>query len=219
MAAEEFVLIPRTVYIREQPEIVQILEDPNVKNKATHISMLQRDSNSKPQEEQNNFLELEQSSNILEKILSELKSLPKIKLQRAETILKKILASNKFTLDKNLNLVFNGTATNIPAASFLYNLSQPTKVINKVVYSQLISELNLGNHLVLNKHARDIIEQIRLGKVATFEKPEVSSDDEELSFKTPEKTIPYWKTYHLPSKIFEQAVHSKPGGIRKRPKP
>ena len=64
MTAEEFVLIPRTVYIREQPEIVQILEDPNVKNKATHISMLQRDSNSKPQEEQNNFLELEQSSNI-----------------------------------------------------------------------------------------------------------------------------------------------------------
>ena len=90
MTAEEFVLIPRTVYIREQPEIVQILEDPNVKNKATHISMLQRDSNSKPQEEQNNFLELEQSSNILEKILSELKSLPKIKLQRAETIFKKI---------------------------------------------------------------------------------------------------------------------------------
>ena len=42
MTAEEFVLIPRTVYIREQPEIVQILEDPNVKNKATHISMLQR---------------------------------------------------------------------------------------------------------------------------------------------------------------------------------
>ena len=125
MAAEEFVLIPRTVYIREQ-EIVQILEDPNVKNKATHISMLQRDSNSKPQEEQNNFLELEQSSNILEKILSELKSLPKIKLQRAETILKKILASNKFTLDKNLNLEFNRTSTKIPAASFLNNLLQPT---------------------------------------------------------------------------------------------
>ena len=126
MTAEEFVLIPRTVYIREQPEIVQILEDPNVKNKATHISMLQRDSNSKPQEEQNNFLELEQSSNILEKILSELKSLPKIKLQRAETILKKILASNKFTLDKNLNLEFNRTSTKIPAASFLNNLLQPT---------------------------------------------------------------------------------------------
>ena len=128
------------------------------------------------------------------------------------------MPSNEFTLDKNLNLVFNGTATNIPAASFLYNLLQPTKAINKVVYSQLLSELNLGNHLVLNKHARDIIDQIRLGKVAV-EKTEVSSDDEELSFKTPEKTIPYWKTYHLPSKIFEQAVHSKPGGIRKRPKP
>ena len=57
MAAEEFVLMPRTVYIREQPEIVQILKNLKAKNKAVHMSRLQRDSNSKPHEEQKDFLD------------------------------------------------------------------------------------------------------------------------------------------------------------------
>ena len=49
MAADEFVLIPRSMYVREQPQIAQILETPSVSNKALQISMIQRQ-----QKERNN---------------------------------------------------------------------------------------------------------------------------------------------------------------------
>ena len=50
MAAEEFVLIPRSIYIREQPEIGQILETPTVQNKALQISMIQRNPSKQNQQ-------------------------------------------------------------------------------------------------------------------------------------------------------------------------
>ena len=42
MHTEEFVLIPRQMYPNEQPEIAQLLNNKNVREKAKQISLLQR---------------------------------------------------------------------------------------------------------------------------------------------------------------------------------
>ena len=42
MHNEEFVLIPRQMYANEQPQITQLLNDKNVREKAKQISLLQR---------------------------------------------------------------------------------------------------------------------------------------------------------------------------------
>ena len=46
MHTEEFVLIPRQMYSNEQPQITQILNNKNVRDKAKHLSLLQRNKSS-----------------------------------------------------------------------------------------------------------------------------------------------------------------------------
>ena len=42
MHTEEFVLIPRQMYANEQPQITQLLNNKNIREKAKQISLLQR---------------------------------------------------------------------------------------------------------------------------------------------------------------------------------
>ena len=42
MHTEEFVLIPRKMYANDQPEIAQLLNNKNVRQKGKQISLLQR---------------------------------------------------------------------------------------------------------------------------------------------------------------------------------
>ena len=67
MHTEEFVLIPRQMYANEQPQIAQLLNNRNVREKAKQISLLQR-SKSPPAPSTTQ----QQTDNILENIKDEL---------------------------------------------------------------------------------------------------------------------------------------------------
>ena len=71
MHTEEFVLIPRQMYANEQPQIAQLLNNKNVREKAKQISLLQR-SKSPPAPATTQQETQQQTYNILEIVKDEL---------------------------------------------------------------------------------------------------------------------------------------------------
>ena len=55
----------------------------------------------------------------------------------------------------------NGVQTELGVAEFLYNLQQPTKKLDTSLYETILTELKIGSHLLLNKYAKQIIEEAR----------------------------------------------------------
>ena len=71
MHTEEFVIIPCQMYANEQPQIAQLLNNKNVREKAKQISLLQR-SKTPPAHSTTQQETQQQTANILEKIKEEL---------------------------------------------------------------------------------------------------------------------------------------------------
>ena len=71
MHTEEFGLIPRQMYANEQPQIAQLLNNKNVREKAKQISLLQR-SKSPPAPSTTQRDTQQQTDNILENAKDEL---------------------------------------------------------------------------------------------------------------------------------------------------
>ena len=42
MSAQEFVLIPKENYVKDQPKALEIVDDPTLSEKAHHLTLLQR---------------------------------------------------------------------------------------------------------------------------------------------------------------------------------
>ena len=77
MHTEEFVLIPRQMYANEQPQIAQLLNNKNFREKAKQISLLQRSkSPTAPSTTQQDTQQ--QTDNILENIKDELNEMTKL---------------------------------------------------------------------------------------------------------------------------------------------
>ena len=236
MAADDFVLILRSMYVREQPQIAQTLETPSVSNKALQISMIKwqqkernnRDSaNELETQPEINGLTVENDEDFRQKVLQELESLPKTKLQRTEIILSQIFNSKTVDIGNNKNLVVNGFDTKLPVANFLYNMQQPNMKLDNIVYPTILSELNLGTHLLINRYAKRITEENRYAsstqtklsdnrKAKDFD----SSDEEEGRFETPPKFIgKNWANLRQRTpKIKKPLFKKRYSGVRKREK-
>ena len=84
MHTEEFVLIPRQMYANEQPQITQLLNNKNVRDKAKQISLLQRSkfspATSTPQQDTQ-----QQTDNILETVKDELNETTDEKIPRLKS--------------------------------------------------------------------------------------------------------------------------------------
>ena len=117
MHTEEFVLIPRQMYANEQPQIAQLLNNKNLREK--QLSLLQR-SKSPPalsttqqdtQQQTDNILEnvkdelnetrddkidTKVSTEIRERVLRDIKHLDRKKFEKASKILEKIESQNLY---------------------------------------------------------------------------------------------------------------------------
>ena len=149
MAAEEFILIPRSMYLREQPEVTQILQDPNIGHKPLQLTLLQRDQSRTARNDEKTQPEVSANTTEVQeqlkedKILDELKTLPAAKLKRVKSILDKIKLSKTVSVDENENLTMNGVQTELGVAEFLYNLQQPTKKLDTSLYETILTELKI----------------------------------------------------------------------------
>ena len=99
MHTEEFVLIPRQMYANEQPQITQLLNNKNVREKAKQISLLQRSKSppapSTPQQDTQ-----QQTDIILETVKDELNETRDEKIDKVSTEIRERVLSDIKHLDK-----------------------------------------------------------------------------------------------------------------------
>ena len=148
MHTEEFVLIPKQMYTREQPHVSQLLSNKNIHNPAKQISLLQRnkspsapsasqqateqqtdapvDDRSTINESMEQSFTLDNTSTIGKVVLNDIRILKGIKFERARKILEIIEESDSVSLNSSKRLLIRVSNTDVLAATFLYNLQQTT---------------------------------------------------------------------------------------------
>ena len=121
MHSEEFVLIPKQIYTREQPHISQLLSNKDVHNPAKQLSLLQRNKSpsapraSQQDTEQQTDASVDETSTVNESmeksfttdntsairqgVLNDIRILKGIKFERAEKILEIIEESDPVSFD------------------------------------------------------------------------------------------------------------------------
>ena len=206
MHTEEFVLIPKQMYTREQPHVSQLLSNKNIHNAAKQISLLQRNkspsdpSASQQDTEQQTDASVDDRSTINESmakpfttdnkstikkgVLNDIRILKGIKFERANTILDIIEESDSVSLDSSKRLLINGTNTEVLAATFLYNLQQTTCKLSFEQFS-LLTHLDIGSHLTCNTYAKRFL---NLSSEERLQFLEYESDKEVASKSQRKKT-------------------------------
>ena len=206
MHTEEFVLIPKQMYTREQPHVSQLLSNKNIHNPAKQISLLQRNkspsapSASKQDAEQQTDASVDDRSTIKESmaksfttdntstikkgVLNDIRILKGIKFERANTILDIKEESDSVSLDSSKRLLINGTNTEVLAATFLYNLQQTTCKLSFEQFS-VLTHLDIGSHLSCNTYAKKFL---NLSSEERLQFLEYESDKEVASKSQRKKT-------------------------------
>ena len=191
MHTEEFMLIPRQMYANEQPQIVQLLNNKNIREKAKQISLLQR-SKSPPapsttqqdtQQQTDNILEnikdelnetrddkidTKISTEIRERVLRDIKHLDRKKFEKTSIILEKIEESESLSLDQTSRLMVNKSSTGILVADFLYYLQQTTSKLSLEHY-KVLTFLYISSHLTCNTYAKTFLALSLNEKLQLFE--------------------------------------------------
>ena len=205
MHTEEFVLIPKQMYTREQPHVSQLLSNKNIHNPAKQISLLQRNNSpsapsaSQQDTEQQTDASVDDStinesmaksfttdntSTIKKGVLNDIRILKGIKFERANTILDIIEESDSVSLDSSKRLLINGTNTEVLAATFLYNLQQTTCKLSFEQFS-VLTHLDIGSHLTCNTYAKKFL---NLSSEERLQFLEYESDKEVASKSQRKKT-------------------------------
>ena len=178
MHTEEFVLIPKQMYTREQPDVSQLLSNKNVHNPAKQISLLQRNkSPSAPSASQQDTEQqtdasvddrsiinesmaksftTDNTSTIKKGVLNDIRILKGINFERANSILDIIEESDSVSLDSSKRLLVNGTNTEVLAATLLYNLQQTTCKLSFEQFS-VLTHLDIGSDLTCNEYAKKFL--------------------------------------------------------------
>ena len=168
MSTEEFVLIPRPMFIEEQREVAQILQNPEIQNPGKQLSLLQR--NSKPQtppasiefsleQQTDNVTTADEENqsmidNINSKVLYDIDFLQGEKFQKEKKILETINDSEIISVDNEGNLIFSNENTEVSASTFLYALQQTSSKLTDVHY-HILHHLNIPTQFTCNTYAKN----------------------------------------------------------------
>ena len=154
--AEEFILIPKKVYMKTQPYQTRVLEDPDIKHKSTQLSIINRmrpkehieaQINDKLSEQDSGVDEnrLKHSNRRADQVLKTLSSLlPHSKYLKCVYIVDLIKKSNRVLLGEDEKLLIDNSPTDINAFAFLYNLQQPTKILTVLIILNYKNVTNKG---------------------------------------------------------------------------
>ena len=177
MHTEDFVLIPKQMYTREQPHVSQLLSNKNIHNPAKQISLLQKNkspsapSASQQDTEQQTDASVDDRSTIngsmaksftrqhidyQKGMLNDIRNLKGIKFERANTILDILEESDSVSLVSSKRLLINGTNTEVLAATFLNNLQQTTCKLSFEQFS-VLTHLDIGSHWTCNTYGKKFL--------------------------------------------------------------
>ena len=184
ITAEEFILNPKHLYVKEQPHAARVLQNNTIKHKNAQLSYLNRlrpqllpqtkvtftENAAEPQQEQlellpddeevkverdkDEILE-EKNDSQAESILGQLQFLEGKKFIRAKTIVEIIKKSEKVTINHDNEVIYvDRIPTGLKAAVFLYDIQQPSKTLHNPVFIIILTALNLNEKLVINRNAK-----------------------------------------------------------------
>ena len=190
MHTEEFVLILRQMYANEQPQIAQLLNNKNVREKAKQISLLQRSkyppaptTQQDTQQQTDSILEnvkdelnetgddkivIKVSTEIREQVLRDIKRFDRKKFEKASVILEKIEESESLSLDHTSRLMVNKSSKGILVADFLYDLQQTTFKLSLEHY-KVLTFLDISSQLTCKAHAKKLLALLLNKKLQLFE--------------------------------------------------
>ena len=169
--AEEFIFIPKKVYMKTQPYQTRVLENPDIKHKSAQLSIINRMRPKEHIEAQFNDKLSEQDSGVdddenrlkhsnrrADQVLKTLSSLlPHSKYLKCNYIVDLIKKSNRVLIGEDEKLLIDNSPTDINAFTFLYNLQQPTKKIDSPDYFELLKVLQIKEEQVINSNAKTSI--------------------------------------------------------------
>ena len=219
MHTEEFVLIPKQMYTREQPHISQLLSNKSIHNSAKQISLLQRnmspsapfasqqdteqqtdasvDDRSTINESLEKSFTTDNTSTIGKRMLNNIRILKGIKFGRARKVLDIIEESDSVSLDSSKRLLIRGSNTDVLAATFLYNLQQTACKLSFEQFS-ILALLDIGPHLTCNTYANKFLNLSSEEKLQFVE----YGSDREIDSKSRRKNI---KASDIDEGSFEEA--------------
>lgn len=154
MNAEEFILIPKRMYLKDRPLAEQILENPKIQQKGMQLSMLQR---TEPARNEPDELVKNQLSTVKDTVFEQLSMLTEPQKKRSEYIFDEIEKSVRISIDNSGNLTIDGAPLKLTASTFLYNLQQNRKNFDIPLYTSVLEHLSLPEHVVPNTFGKQII--------------------------------------------------------------
>ena len=150
MHTEDFVLIPKQMYAREQHHVSQLLSNKVIKNPAKQISLLQlnklttalptsqkdteqqtdasMDDTSTINESMEKSVTTDNTSTIRQGVFNDIRILKGIKFERAKKILEIIVDSDSVSLDSSKRLLNNGTNTEFLLLHFFTIYRKPLAI-------------------------------------------------------------------------------------------
>ena len=126
---------------------------------------------------------------IFTRIIKNLEMMSEAKRKKASVILKTLMNTQNISLQGSdgSTICIDGQETELKIVPFLYNLQQPTKILQPVEeYQAVLSLLQISADQVGNTYAKDIINNIRVGQSTrrrqlTDDEPEEEEDGEGYS--------------------------------------
>ena len=92
-----------------------------------------------------------------EHVMADLAALSASQQVKSKLILKKIFDHGQVNIDMSGGLIVDGKPIGLSAATFLWDLQQATKNLDKTTHELVLRKLHIPDHLVINKEAKDIL--------------------------------------------------------------
>jgi hypothetical protein len=155
MSAEEFILIPRSVFIQERPIVEQVLHNPHVGSKGKQLTLLQRYDTPKFE----SVPEPEYVPSLKERVFDSFVTFTDAQKKKSNFIYDRLEGSYRLSLDNEGIILIDNAPTGLSINTFLHALHQPKKRLEKL-YQIILPQLGIQSHLVANKGAKTILEDV-----------------------------------------------------------
>ena len=144
MSAQEFILIPKQNYIKNQPKASEFLDDPTITAKKQQFTLLQRVPEKKEPEKETTSQEVkapEKREDIQKRILRSITLLNPHQTEKSKSILKELQSSADVSVNDEGVFEIDNTPTATDASNFLSTLQQPTKKLYYPDYKRILDKV------------------------------------------------------------------------------
>ena len=123
MSAEEFILVPRSMYIQDRPVVEQVLHNPLIASREKQLSLLQRYDTHRyetPPPEPEHVPPPPKTAK--EKVFDSLVALKETAKKKSSFIYDRLEASHRLSLDNDGFIQVDNVTTGLPMSTFLHTL-------------------------------------------------------------------------------------------------